>query len=172
MERNNLISAVGLAIGVSFGIAGGFFPDPITQRTLYLISSLGLMAGLLVLSTKFLRKGHDLTAAGLILFTIGEGMMTSCSAGPEDVAMAAFGAGMAVYAPSFWLICAENSFPLWTRITGVLASLVFLVVGFKVSLGESVTSTDALPGAAYGLMSLTLIGWIIALLREKPTAAH
>ena len=125
------------------------------------------MAGMLVLGVKYLRKGHDLTAAGLVLFAIGEGMMTSCNSAPDDVAMAGFGAGMAVYAPSFWLICARNTFPLWTRITGVLASLVFLVAGFKIILGETIRSTDALPGAAYGLMSLTLIGWVIALLREK-----
>ncbi|HQW04503.1 MAG: hypothetical protein IPH05_05505 [Flavobacteriales bacterium] len=168
MERsNNLIGAIGLAIGVAFGIAGGFFPDPVTQRTIYLISSLGVMAGMLVLSIKFMRKGHDLTAAGLVLFAIAEGMMTSCGSAPEDVAMAGFGAGMAVYAPSFWLICSQGSFPMWTRITGLLASLVFLVAGFKIILGETLLSTDALPGAAYGLMSLTLIGWIIALLREK-----
>ncbi|MBK8532298.1 MAG: hypothetical protein IPL64_10430 [Flavobacteriales bacterium] len=110
MERsNNLIGAIGLAIGVAFGIAGGFFPDPVTQRTIYLISSLGVMAGMLVLSIKFMRKGHDLTAAGLVLFAIAEGMMTSCGSAPEDVAMAGFGAGMAVYAPSFWLICSPGA---------------------------------------------------------------
>ncbi|MBK9176790.1 MAG: hypothetical protein IPM46_10755 [Flavobacteriales bacterium] len=162
----NKLAAVGLAIGVAFGIAGGAFSDPIQQGIVYEISSLGLTAALALLAVKHMQSSQDLAAAGFIVFAIAEGVMTAGSPAGGQVAMSSFGAGMALYLPALLLIIAKPCFPVWTRITGAAATVPFGIAAAQIFLGHEVSSADALPGAGYGLLSLTMIGWIIALLRE------
>lgn len=162
----NKLAAIGLGIGVVFGIAGGAFSDPIQQGIVYEISSLGLTAALALLAVKYLRSGHDQAAAGFIVFAVGEGVMTAGSPAGGQVATSSFGAGMALYIPALLLIIAKPCFPLWTRITGAAAMVPFGIAAARIFLGHEVGYADALPGAGYGLLSLTMIGWIIELVRE------
>lgn len=168
MNRNiNLLAAIGLAIGAGFGMSGSFVSDPVTQIVLYEISSVGLTAACVLLGIKFLRDQQDIIAAGFLLFAIAEAVMTAGAALGQVGGQPSFGAGMALYVPSFLLISIPKGFQLWNRITGIAAAIPFAIGASKIFLGELVPSTSALPGAGYGLLTITIIGWIITLLRER-----
>ena len=74
---------------------------------------------------------------------------------------------MALYVPAFLMISISKGFPLWSRITGVITSIPFLIAASKIFMGEFVQSTSALPGAGYGLLTITSAGWIYFLLSEQ-----
>ena len=64
-------------------------------------------------------------------------------------------------------ICLTPIFPLWTRITGILSALIFLTAASRFYLGFGIDTADTLPGLAYGLLTITIVGWIVYLLKER-----
>ncbi|MCB0639039.1 MAG: hypothetical protein KDC54_20560 [Lewinella sp.] len=162
MKRTvNYIVCLGLIIGVGFGFSGMFIKDPTLQVGWYEISSVGLIVALTMLALHFFRKEQELLAAGFMIFAIGEGLMTVGAAGDLGMSVASFGAGMALYPPALWLIVAEKEMPFWTRLTGLAASIPFAISAVKIFGGQVITSADPVVGAAYGLLTLTIIGWVI-----------
>ncbi len=167
MNRNvNLVAIIGLAIGAIFGLSGSFVTDPIVTIVLYEISSVGLIVSLTILALKFLKEDRLLLATGFLLFSIGEAIMSGGTAAGELGGQAAFGGGMALYGPALLLISIPKKFPIWGRMTGLAACIPFGLVASKIFLGEVVLSSSALPGAGYGLLTLTIISWIWTLAKE------
>lgn len=166
-NKLNIIASVGLACGAVFGIAGSIFTSPVLQISLYEISSVGLTAGCILLFVKFLQLKNEFLSSGFLLLAIAEAVMSGGNAMDQISAQPAFSAGMALYVPAFLFIGFAKGFPLWTRFTIVAASVPFLIAASKIFLGGQVLSTSPLPGAGYGLFTLSIIGWVIYLLREK-----
>ena len=162
----NVIASIGFICGAVFGIAGSIFEDSVMQMCSYEISSVGLIAASALLTIKFLNEKKEILSAVFLLLAIAEAVMSGGTALGQTGAQASFGAGMALYVPAFLLISITKGFPLWSRITGVLATIPFLIAASKIFMGELVLSTSALPGAGYCLLTITAIGWIINLLRE------
>jgi uncharacterized membrane protein YhhN len=160
-KSEKILASVGLGMGAVFGVLGSVFSDPLVLQTaLYEISSIGLTTAAAFLAVKFMREQKDFIAAGFLLLAIGEAIMTI---GGQD----AFAAGMALYIPAFLLISIPKHFPLVVRITGVAASIPFAIAVIKMYMGEEIPSTSPLPGAGYGLLTLTIIGWIWTIMQKS-----
>lgn len=174
MKRtNNIFASVGLLVGAIFGALGSIFVNPVElQIILYEISSIGLTAASVLLAIKFIRENNDLLATGFLIFAIGEAIMTvGMSSGPVG-GQPSFGAGMALYVPGLLFISIPKGFPIWTRITGMAATIPFTIAAVRIFLGDEVLSTSAMPGIGYGLLILTIIGWVFTLVKEKPNQDH
>ncbi|MEZ4897198.1 MAG: hypothetical protein R2806_10200 [Saprospiraceae bacterium] len=162
------ISVSGLAFGAVFGVLGSVFAShPLLQTGLYEISSVALVTAMVFLAIKFLRDDSDYLAAGFLVFAIGEAIMTVGMPLGQVGGQPSFGAGMAMYVPGLLFISIPKKFPLLVRLTGIAAAIPFGIAATKIFLGEQVLSTEPLPGAGYGLLTVTIIGWIWVLLRHK-----
>lgn len=168
MNRSTVyLSVIGLGIGALFGMTGSFVPNPQLQIGLYEISSVGLTVACILLGLKFFKENEELVAGGFLLFGIGEAVMSSGTTLGEVGGQAAFGAGIALYVPALLLICIPKLFPIWLRGLGVLASIPFLIASVYIFMGEPVYSSSNITGAGYGLLSLTIIGWMYVLWRSS-----
>jgi len=167
MNRSvNLLAIIGLAIGAVFGLSGSFVSDPIIKVVLYEISSIGLIVALTILAIRFLKEDHIFLATGFLLFSIGEAVMSGGTAAGELGGQPAFGGGMALYVPALLLISISKKFPAWGRMLGLAACIPFGLVASKIFLGEVVLSSSALAGVGYGLLTLTIISWMLTLYKE------
>lgn len=165
MDRTKyIIAATGLAMGVIFGLSGSILGGPQGKILLYGISSLGLVTAGALLALHFYRKNGDLIATGFLLFTIGEAVMMGGTPAGDIGGQPFFGAGMAMYVPALVLISIPKHFALWNRLIGIAASIPFLIASTTIFSGGEVLASSGLAGAAYGLLSLTIIGWITTLL--------
>ncbi len=162
----NIIASSGLACGSVFGIAGSIFTSPVIQVSLYEISSVGLTAGCILLFVKFLQQKNEFLSSGFLLLAIAEAVMTAGAAAGQIDSQPSFAAGMALYVPAFLFIGIAKGFPVWTRFTIIAAAVPFLIAASKIFLGGQVLSTSPLTGAGYGLLTISIIGWIFILLRE------
>ena len=166
-SKLNSIAASGLLAGALFGIAGSIFTSPVMQIVMYEISSVGLVAACVLLAIKFLNEKADFIATGFLLLAIAEAVMSGGNASGQIAGQPSFAAGMALYVPAFLFIGLSKGFPLWTRITIITASVPFLIAASIIFSGGQVLSTSPLPGAGYGLLSITIIGWVIFLLQQR-----
>lgn len=169
MNQSNLklIGIAGLAMGAIFGASGSLVAGPVAQILLYQISSLGLTVGCLTLGVLFLRKNEDILCIGFLTLAIAEAVMSGGTANGEIGGQASFGAGMALYVPALWLVSSAGKLPLIPRISGLAASIPFAIAATKIFMGIQVLSSAALPGIGYGLLVLTIIGWIWSIMKEK-----
>lgn len=163
----NTLASIGLAIGALFGVSGSLFTEPTLQIALYQISSVALTAACALLTVRYLRAGRDYVATGFLLFAIGEAVMSAGTALGQIGGQAAFAAGMALYVPALLFISVPDEYAAWCRFTGVAATVPFTIAASKIYLGGQALSTSAFPGAGYGLLTLTIAGWIMTLLRER-----
>lgn len=154
-------------MGALFGMAGSIFTSPVLQILLYEISSVGLIAACALMTIKFLIEKKEFLSAGFLLLAIAEAVMSANAAAGQIDAQPSFAAGMALYVPAFLFIGFAKGFPAWTRVTIVAAAVPFLIAAFIIFSGGQVLSTSALPGAGYGLLTVTIVGWIIFLIREN-----
>ena len=166
-RTTNFLASIGLAVGAIFGVSGSVITEPTLQIALYEISSIGLLVACVLLAIKFIRQKNDFIGTGFLLFAIGEAVMSAGVALGQMEGQASFGAGMALYVPALLFISIPKGFPLWTRITGVAASIPFTIAASTIFLGGQALSSSPVVGAGYGLLVLTNIGWILTLIKEK-----
>jgi len=170
--RLDFLAIAGLAVGAAIGIGGSLMKDPILMAMFYELSSVGLTVAAVLLGLRYQAMGDLPVAAGFILLAIAEAVMSGGNAASSEGAQPAFGAGMALYVPAFILIAASNAFPMWVRVVGGLAAIPFLIAASKIFMGVPVPSTDPLPGAGYGLLTITIIGWIISTWKRTKAGAQ
>ena len=164
----NIVAAFGLALGTVFGMAGTFVAQPNLQALLWAIDGPGLVMAAAVLALKYFRTGHELVAAGFLVFAIAEAVMLSGTAGGPAASVPSFGAGTALWAVALLLISIPRQFPLFVRFLGVVSAILFGITGARIFWGEQVLPTAApLPFYAYPFLVMTFIGWIWGLLRER-----
>jgi len=165
----NILAALGLALGAVFGLAGTMTPQPNLQAALWAIDSVGLVMASALLALKFFRKEREIIAAGFLVFGIGEGVILSGTAAGPIGSVPSFGAGTALWATALLLISAPREFPIWVRLVGIAAAILFAIVAARIFWGEQLLPTASpLPFFAYPFLVITFAGWISVLLREKP----
>jgi hypothetical protein len=168
-----ILIVVGLAIGAVLGFVGNFLPSGPPQNVTYALSSLGIIMGSALLAAWFARQGKSTVAVGFALLALAEsigfsGIFLSASA-PTFPADYTFAAGVSLYTVALPLISVPPAFPLWTRIIGTLVALPFAAHALLWLLGRSPDPSGPLASIGYVLLIVTMVGWIITVLRAAPS---
>jgi hypothetical protein len=164
----NIVAAFGLTLGALFGMAGTLVAQPNLQALLWAIDSAGLVMAAALLALKYFRTGHDLVAAGFLVFAIGEAVMLSGTAADPAAGMPSFAAGTALWATALLLISIPRHFALAVRLLGLASAILFACTAARIFWGEPLLPSSApLPFYAYPILVMTIIGWTWSLWRER-----
>jgi hypothetical protein len=170
-RRRDQVAVIGLAIGGVFGMAGSFVGQASLRQLFWMLDGVGIIVASALLTVKFLRKGNDGLAAGFLVFLAAESLVLSDTAAGLEGSRASFASGIALWAASLLMISLTSMFPKWSRITGLVAALLFTVTAVKIACGDSLVATSApLPSAGYPFLVLTFVGWIRTLLAAPSPA--
>lgn len=158
------VAAIGLGVGAVFGVAGTLVPQAPVRQTCWAVDGVGLIVATALMTVRYLRRGDDCVAAGFLVFAIGESLLLSGTAAGLAGSVPSFGGGVVLWAAALLLVSIPRVFATWVRLVGVVASLLFVIVGARIFWGEQVLPTSTpLPFFAYPLLVLIFIGWILEL---------
>lgn len=163
-SRSNWIVTVSLAVGGVLGFSGGLVSPGAAQNTLYAVSAVGLILAATLLAVEHVSTGRRLAAAGFALLALGETRLLNPTDAPG--ADASFAAGVMLYAPGLLLIALSSWAPRWVRATGAAAAVCFAAHALVYFGGSAVDSSGPLASIGYGLLTLTVAGWILTVLRS------
>jgi hypothetical protein len=167
-NTSDRLACIGLALGAALGLAGSLVGDAHMRAVLWGIDGAGLVMAASLLAVKYLRQGKDVTAAGFLVFAIGEGVIVSSAASALDQSGPAFAGGTALWAAGLLLISVPKEFPLPVRLLGILAALLFAATSLMILSGTALTPlTQPLPFFAYPVFVLTIAGWIWTLMSRR-----
>jgi hypothetical protein len=170
---HRILIIVGLAIGAVLGFGGNFLPAGTPQNIAYALSSLGIIMGSALFAAWFVQRGHSIVAVGFALLALAEGINFSglflLAGAPTFPAAYTFAAGAALYVVALPLVSVPPAFPLWTRIIGILVALPFAAHALLWLLGRSPDPSGPLASIGYVLLIVTMVGWIITVLRAAPS---
>jgi hypothetical protein len=163
-----LVAIGGLVISAVFGVAGTFVASNALRAGFWALDGTALVVATVILALRYFRAGCDGIAAGFLVYAIGEAvMLTGTSLAPEASAPA-FAAGTALWAAGLLLTSVPREFATWSRITGVVAAILFASVSARIFAGAEITPLSRpLPFFAYPLLVLTFVGWIVSLARAE-----
>jgi hypothetical protein len=120
---------------------------------------------------RYLRQGNDGVAAGFLVFAIGESVILAGNAAGLQASVPTFVGGISLWSAGLVLISIPRTFSLWTRLTAVLAAVMFAVTAGLILWGAPLLPTSApLPALGYPFLVLTFCGWIWTLLKPARTA--
>ena len=137
------------------------------QDTLHGLSAVTLVLGSILLALEHAAFGHKLAAAGFAMLAFGEARILNPHGVPGGDA--SFAAGVLLYAPALLLMATSPWAPRWTRMVGAMAAVPFAAHGLAFFGGAAVESDGPLPSVGYALLTLTIIGWVITVLRGPAT---
>jgi hypothetical protein len=157
----------GLAVGAVLGLAGEQVPIGSAHVLMLLVSSVGLVTATALLTYWHLRRGRVLVGAGFAVLTVAE-MLIWGGGGPAFGREETFAAGVAFYVPALLLVAAPAVLPIWSRAAAALATVPFGALATIALTGG--TPAAVLQDAGYGLLTISLIGWALEILRESRTA--
>ena len=162
-----LTAVTGLVTGGILGMAGSFAPSPSLRCLAWGVDGVGLIVATSLLTIYYFRKGFDVTAAGFLIFAVGESLILSSSGIDLDAGISSFGAGTSLWAASLFLISSQKTFPLFIRCTGVAAAVLFSVVAIEIFAGNPLNAlAKPLPFYAYPILVITIFGWAWTLLKQ------
>jgi len=165
-KLTRLIASIGLCFGGILGMVGSFAPSPSLRNLAWGLDGIALIIAGALLTVYYFRKGYDVTAAGFLVFTIGEAIILSSSAIDIDANVSTFGAGVGLWAASLSLISFQKLFPIIVRFTGFIAAVLFAFVSTQIFTGNPLNAlTKPLPFYAYPFFAATIFGWAWKLLR-------
>ena len=165
-KLTEITASIGLFIGGIFGLAGSFAPSASLRGLAWGVDGVALILASALLTMYYFRKGFDTTAAGFLIFAIGEGFILSYSGIDLDTNVSSFGAGTGLWAASLFVISLQKVFSVFIRCTGLLAAILFSVVAFQIFTDHSVNAlTRPLPFYAYPVFVITIFGWAWTLIR-------
>lgn len=168
-KSTKLTASIGLLIGGILGMVGSFVPSASLRSLAWGVDGVGLIVAGALLAVYYFRKGEDATAAGFLIFIVGEAFILSSSGIDLDASVPSFGAGTALWAASLLLISFQKVFPAFVRGTGFIAAALFAVVSVQIFTGQPLNAlTKPLPFFAYPFFAATIFGWVWKLLREDP----
>lgn len=155
-------------MGAVLGFSGNFFEPGNTQSVLWGLSAVGLILASVLLAVELVSVGHRLAAAGFALFALGETRVLN----PTDLpgGEASFAAGVFLYAPGLLLIALSPWAPRWARVVGAMAAISFAAHSLIYLGGGAIDSKDPLASIGYALLTVTIIGWIITVVRSEKGA--
>ncbi|HEX2179045.1 MAG TPA: hypothetical protein VHL54_05920 [Actinomycetota bacterium] len=164
-DRTRSVIVAGLAVGAVLGFGGNFVDRGVTQSVMYGLSAVGLILSSVLLAVEHLSAGHRLAAAGFALLALGETRVLN----PTDVpgGEASFAAGVLLYAPGLVMIALSTWAPRWVRLLGAVAALPFAAHSLIYFGGGAVDSTGPIAGIGYALLTVTVVGWILTVLRGE-----
>ena len=169
-EPRRIVAAAGLIIGALLGMAGSFAPTAALRGLLWGIDGIALVVASALLVVHHLRQGHDLLAAGFLVFLAGETLIVSGSAMELAASAPSFAAGAGLWAAGLALVSASRDMPAFVRITGVIAAILLAVTAARLFAGAALTPlSQPLPFFAYPFLATTLIGWAWAHLQSNST---
>src|SRR5262245_31996916 len=93
----DILASIGLAVGGALGMAGTFAPTASLRGLAWGIDGSALVMASALLTVRFFRAGQDLTAAGFLVFTVGEGVILSSAAMDLPASVPSFGAGVSLW---------------------------------------------------------------------------
>lgn len=157
----------GLAVGAVLGMAGEQLPVGPAHVLMLLASSVGLVTATALLTSWHLRRGRAMVGTGFAVLT-GAEMLIWAGGGPAHGGDDAFAAGVAFYVPALLLVALPAVLPTWSRAAAALAVVPFGALGIIALTGG--TPAPALQDAGYGLLTVSLIGWAVDILRDGRTA--
>lgn len=163
------IVTVGLVVGGVLGFGGSLLGPGAVQNLLYAVSALGLILAATLLAVEHASAGRRLAAAGFALLALGETRLLNPT--DEPGADASFAAGVMLYAPGLLLIALSPWAPRWVRATGAAAAVVFAAHALVYFGGGTVDSTGPLASIGYGLLTVTVAGWALTVLRSPKSRA-
>ena len=167
-----IIASIGLFIGGVFGMVGSFVPFSSLRSLAWGIDGVGLILATVILTIYYFRKGLDITAAGFLIFAIGESLILSSSGIRLDANVSSFGAGCSLWATSLFVISSQKTYPIFIRGTGLLAAVLFSVAAVQIFMDYPLNAlTKPLPFYAYPVFVITIFGWIWTLSREHARSA-
>jgi hypothetical protein len=155
-----LLTAGALATGALLGMAGTFASSVPVRSLAWGIDGTLLVVGVALLAVHHLRLGHELMAAGFLVFLAGETLIVSGSAMDLAASAPTFAAGAGLWSAGMLLVSASNVQPLFVRSTGVIAALLFAATSGMIFAGGAQTPlSKPLPFFAYPFLAFTLFGW-------------
>ena len=159
-SRLHLIASVGLVVGAVLGMAGTFAPSASLRGIAWGLDGTALVLAAALLTILYFRRGNDLVAAGFLVFVAGQVLVLSGAAMDLVASAPSFAAGVSLWAAALFLISTPNVMPLWVRVTGFIAALLFTLVALQVFSGSALTPlSQPLPFFAYPFLAATLFGW-------------
>jgi hypothetical protein len=155
-----IVAAAALVIGALLGTAGSFVPTAEPRGLLWGVDGVALVIASALLTVHHLRQGNDQLAAGFLVFLAGQTLIVSGSALELEASAASFAAGAGLWSAALALISASPLQPLFGRLTGSVAAILFAITAIRIFGGGELTPlSKPLPFAAYPFFAITLIGW-------------
>lgn len=163
----------GLAAGAVLGMAGSVVTAANLRSLFWAIDGVGLVVATSLLALHFFRAQKEILAAGFLVYAIGEAVMLSGTATTLEGSVPSFAAGTALWSAGLMLVSAPRGLALWTRIVGVIGSVLFAATALEIFLGATLTPLSRpLPFYAYPILVLNIIGWGVAVYREDATVSE
>jgi hypothetical protein len=167
-RSTDLLIVAGLAAGAIFGMAGTLVREDTVRQVLWGVDGLGLIVATALLAVRHVRHGHELVAAGFLVFVVGESLLVGGLAAGLEGGRPLFAGGVALWSVALALTSIPPVFAAWTRATGAVGAVLFLAVAFQIFGGVPLLATATpLPFFAYPFLVLTTIGWAVAVLKGR-----
>ena len=162
------LAILGLLLGCVLGIAGSAATSNSFRNLAWAVDSAGLMMAGILLSIFYFRKALDLVAGGFALFSLAQAMVFLSCATALDNNIPGFAAGSFMWAVSIGFISTQNVFPLFVRITGCIAALLFGIAAVQLFTGQLLNPlSQPLPFIAYPFYAATLLGWAFTIWKTR-----
>jgi len=94
-----------------------------------------------------------------LVFVYGETLVLSSAVMTLEASAPSFAAGVGLWAASLALVGVSNTMPVWLRVVGFIAALLFAVVAVRIFMGAALTPlSEPSPFFAYPFLAATLVG--------------
>jgi hypothetical protein len=158
-NRLSIFAAACLVVGGVLGMLGSFSP-PAMRGIAWGLDGTALVLGATLLAVYHIKRGNEQLAAGFLVFVAGQTLVVSGSAMELSASSPSFAAGAGLWAAALALVSASSLMPVFVRVTGVIASLMFAATALQIFDGVALTPlSKPLPVFAYPFLVLTLFGW-------------
>ncbi|UWZ86765.1 hypothetical protein [Occallatibacter riparius] len=159
-RRMDIVIEVGLVLGAVLGMVGTVVASTNMRALLWTIDGTGLIVATCLLAIRALRHGDDCVAAGFLVYALGEAVMSIGNTAGMHGSIAPFQAGAALWATGLVLTAVPKVFARATRLTSLVAAVLFAIVSVRGALGQEILPTSRpLPFFAYPFLVLTFAGW-------------
>ena len=154
-----LFASACLVVGGLLGLAGSFSTSEL-RGIAWGLDGTALVMGTLLLGVHHIKLGDELLTAGFFTFAAGQTLVVSGSGMDLAASAPSFGAGAGLWAAGTGMVSTSSAMPVFVRLTGALASVLFAIVALQIYGGTALTPlSNPLPFNAYPLLVLTLFGW-------------
>jgi hypothetical protein len=167
-----VLAVVGLVAGATLGMAGSMVAASNVRAVCWAIDGAGVIVATVILALSYLRAGRMEVAAGFLVYAIGEAVMLTGTSMSLEASVPAFAAGTALWSVGLILISVPREFVLLTRLTGLIAAVLFGMVSLRIFWGTPLTPISRpLPFFSYPILVLTFLGWIWTIVRHGAEVA-